>query len=148
MKPSRMSAGPFPLHRGGLQYEGVALRVRLTQPNPVRGSTRPADGQNARLISVHPQGALRALLPASSQNTALAAFVPWLCRHGRTATAAMNRRRSCRNIYLQRDWRSVPWAGSDESHLIDNARLRAGAEATLWPAKALFERACMLFSLG
>jgi hypothetical protein len=41
----------------------------LSQPNPVRESKRPADGQNARLILSTRRGALRALLPASSQNT-------------------------------------------------------------------------------
>ena len=52
----------------GLQYEAVTFRVGLSQPNPVRGSTRPADGQNARLILSTRRGALHSLPhhPASS----------------------------------------------------------------------------------
>ena len=35
--------------RRGLQYSPTPFRARLSQPGPVRGRPRPADGQNCRL---------------------------------------------------------------------------------------------------
>ena len=47
------------IHRRGLQYAPTPFRARLSQPGPVRGRPRPADGQNCRLILSGPRGALQ-----------------------------------------------------------------------------------------
>ena len=47
------------IHRRGLQYSPTPFRARLSQPGPVRGRPRPADGQNCRLILSGSKGALQ-----------------------------------------------------------------------------------------
>ena len=52
---------PSTLHRRRLQLTPAALGTRLSQPRAVRGSTRPADGQNSGLILSTRRGALKNL---------------------------------------------------------------------------------------
>ena len=49
---------PPPLHRRRLQHAAASLRTRLSEPRPVRGPPRPADGQNSGLILSGSRGAL------------------------------------------------------------------------------------------
>ena len=53
-----VTADLFPLHRRGLQHSQTPYRARLSEPGPVRGRPRPADGQNRRLILSSSRGAL------------------------------------------------------------------------------------------
>ena len=53
---SRRRRRPSALHRRSLQQPQAPLSPRLSQPQTVRGSPRPADGQISGLISVRPQG--------------------------------------------------------------------------------------------
>ena len=54
---------PSPLHRRGLQHPQTPLRVRLSKPRAIRGSTRPATCQNRRLKLSTIKGALQATDP-------------------------------------------------------------------------------------
>ena len=47
-----------PLHRRHLQYQPIAFRSRICKPAAVRGSARPADGQNRSMIMSGSRGAL------------------------------------------------------------------------------------------
>ena len=54
----RCRCGPSAVHRSHLQRKPTALRARLSQSAAVRGSTRPAHGQNRSLILSTHKGAL------------------------------------------------------------------------------------------
>src|SRR4051812_40467772 len=51
--------GPSPVHRRGLQHAAAPFRTRVPKPRPIRGSTRPAAGQNRRMILSTSKGALQ-----------------------------------------------------------------------------------------
>jgi putative transposase len=53
--------GRSPLHRRSLQRPTAPLGPRLCEPQPVRGQSRPADGQNRSLTLSGPRGALHSL---------------------------------------------------------------------------------------
>ena len=60
------------IHRPSLQHDEVALSAGLSQPRAVRGSTRPAGGQNSRLNLSTPRGALHSGVPFPCRLTGLA----------------------------------------------------------------------------
>ena len=68
-----------PFHRRGVQYTEASLCARLPEPRAVRGSPRPADGQNRRVMSAVPSAQRICAPGAASWEADQGGFDPGVC---------------------------------------------------------------------